>query len=229
MSQQPNREQLRRELSGDGPPPAAPTIVERVVAEKPAVVTLHHHATCPGLRGRECNCEANLVWLAESGVKPIERKVQTWIETSAVDGKKMGNPKSIELWRVDNGREYVTTVPGTSALKKPMPRTVKLPERWICTTCGWGGRGSNISHRCDIAAVARATRIASVSSMLTKEQRTSGAYRLVIWQDADLVYHLAEEYVADGKVERLVEIDSDGHYSVIEGALLSAVVDRFEP
>lgn len=230
MSEPTSRDELRRELGGLPPSekPPAPK-VERVVAERPKLVKLKHHDTCPGLRNRECTCEANLVWLAESGIRPLERMTQTWVETELVDGKRMAVPRSVELWRVDNGRELRTTVPGPSVTQKSLPKTMQLPPRWVCTGCGWAGRGSDISHRCDKTAVARATRVATVASSLTPEQRVSGAYRLVIWQDADLVYHLAEEYASNGKVEALVEIDSDGNYSVIEGALLSAVVDRFAP
>lgn len=228
---QPNtREELRRELGGAPPADkAAPQKVERVVPEKPKTVHLKHHDACPGLRNKECTCEANLVWLAESGVKPLERITQTWVETEVVDGKKMAVPRTVELWRVDAGREHRTTVPGPSVTQKSLPKTIHLPPRWVCTACGWAGRGSEVSHRCDKAAVTRAARVASIASQLTPEQRVSGAYRLVIWQDTDLIYHLAEEYTVEGKVQALVEIDSDGSYSVIEGALLSAVVDRFAP
>lgn len=230
MSQPQSREELKRELGAGGPPEKAPPPkVEHVVAEKPKLVQLKHHDTCPGIRGRECTCEANLVWLAESGVKPLERITQSWTEVEVVAEAKKTVHRTVELWRVDNGLDHVTTVPGKSITQKSIPKTIRLPPRWVCTGCGWAGRGSDVSHRCDKAAVARATRVASVSSQLTIEQRFSGAYRLVIWQDADLVYHLAEEYTVGGKVEALVEIDTDGNYSVIEGALLSAVVDRFAP
>ncbi len=227
---QPSREQLRQELGAGGPPPEkAPAKLAPVVMEKPKLIKLHHHDTCPGLRNRECSCEANLVWLAESGVKALERKTQTWVEVELVDGKKLAVPKTVELWRVDNGRDHMTTVPGRSITSKPVEKLVKLPPRWVCASCGWAGRGSDLSHRCDKTAVARATRIDSVAALLTSAERYSGAYRLVIWQDAELVYHLAEEYIVDGKVERLVEIESDGHFDVIQGALISGVVDRFAP
>jgi hypothetical protein len=226
------RENLRRELGGGGPPqPAekpAPK-VERVMAERPKMVTQRHHDTCPGLRGRECACASNLQWLVDEKVKPLERRKVSWEETVKVDGVPKVVERSIELWRLDDGKDWHTTVTGTSALKRPIPRTIKLPPRWVCTGCGWAGRGSDVSHRCDKAAVALAARAQSVAAALTAEQRFSGGYRLVIWQDSDLIYHLAEELVDDNKVKALVEIDSDGNYNVIEGALLSAVVDRFTP
>lgn len=230
-----SREQLKKELTGAPPPTSiamtTPAKVEKVIAEPRKEMKLRHHDMCPGRRSNnitayECSCEANLVWLAESGVKPLERKRFSFMEK---DAKGIESLIEVELWRVDDGRELHTTVPDTTALRRPKAKLVKQPPRWICTRCGWGGRGSDISHRCDYAAVRRASRAASVASMLSHQERTSGAYRLAIWRDGEGLYHLAEEYVMNGQVKELIEIDVDGNYNVIEGALLSASVDGFDP
>jgi hypothetical protein len=231
-----DRSGLRQELGGVKPPaPPAAAKVERVVPEPRKVVKLKHHESCQEVRQsspatpQECTCEANLVWLAESGVKPLERITMTWTESDLVEGTRKMVERKVELWKVDNGRHHEVTVPEKSALKRPVKRVLRLEPRWVCTRCGWAGRGSHISHRCDMAAVRRQQRLSSVAAALPFEQRTSGAYRLAIWKDADAIYHLVEELVVDAKVVEMVEIDRDGNYNVIEGALLSAAVDGFDP
>lgn len=232
-----DRSGLRQELGGakPPPPPAEQARVEKVVPPPRKLVKLKHHESCQEVRQsspatpKECTCEANLIWLAESGVKALERVVMQWNENELVDGVRKMVERKAELWKVDNGRDHWVTAPDRSALRKPEKKLLKLPPRWVCTRCGWAGRGSNISHRCDMAAVRRQQRLSSVAAALTYEQRMSGGYRLAIWKDADAIYHLVEEFVVDGKIVEMVEVDRDGNYNVIEGALLSAAVDGFDP
>lgn len=237
-NQNSNRNDLRSELGGQKPPPAPPadkSKVEKIVPAQRQLVQLKHHESCQEVRQsspstpKECTCEANLIWLAESGVKPLERVTMTWTEQDLVEGVRRPVERKAELWKVDTGRDHWVTVPDRTALRRPEKRMLKLPPRWVCTRCGWAGRGSAVSHRCDVAAVRRQTRLSSVASALTFEQRTSGAYRLAIWRDAEGIYHLVEELVLEGQVKAMVEVDRDGNYNVIEGALLSASVDGFDP
>lgn len=132
-----------------------------------------------------------------------------------------------ELWRVDDGKDKVVQRPAPSGSRTapPITLTLRLEPRWICTRCGWGGRGKDISHHCDLTAVALSTRVATLADGLSEAEKRSGSLRLVIWKDSDDTYHLAEELVVDGKVMKTVERDKDGAYGVLEGALLSAVVD----
>lgn len=234
-----NREALRQELNpGSSPPPAAPPPLApaKVKVEAQTLRTLRHHETCPGVRGKECACAANLELVKDGTFKPLEKKEMTWKEPGKLEvTDELGNKslkaglveKSATLWRVDNGIEVERTKPNPSGSRTAKPITVMeaLPPRWVCTRCGWGGRGTSVSHRCDVAAVALATRVATLADGLTDEQKTNGELRLVLWRDVDGIYRLAEELVRDGRIVKTVERDRDGAYGVIEGAVLSAVVD----
>lgn len=241
-----SRDLLRSQLGGDPdlvkrPPPAA-TKVEPITVQQSVIRKLPHNDRCPFMRGGECACEANLQWLVDADVKPLERLVQEWDEHVPVPAKADNKgrvtpahteiiPHKVELWRVDDGKPITRTIPAPSGslTAPPLVRKERLPERWMCTSCGWAGRGSDVSHRCDKAAVARATRKASVSEMLTGAERMSGRYRLTLWKDQDQNFHLGEEYVEGDKVVTHVEIMKDDAYDVIMGELLSAIVDRLIP
>lgn len=232
-----SREALRKELGGKTITAPAAVIVPPVKVEQPELATQQHSDRCAKIRGGECNCAANLETLAE--LTPLERSVQKHVEWVDVpsrveNGKVIPASKrpvehTIELWRVDDGKDHTRTIPHPSGSPKapPFPITERLPPRWICTKCGWGGRGSNVRHRCDKTASSLATRQKSISEMLTREQRFSGAYRLVMWRDQDQKYHLAEELVEAGKVVKTVELYADEGYDVFEGILLNETVDKF--
>jgi hypothetical protein len=236
-----SRDALRRELSGGQQPPAPvlPTGSKPPVAiQQPITVTMKHNDRCPALRGHECACAANLEALAK--LKPLERVTQEWVEifpvpeTVDATGKRVAahqlqKPHKVELWKVDAGRWVEKTVPAVtgSLTAKPLRKNVQEPPRWVCTTCGWAGRGSNVSHRCDKTAVALATRQLTIAEMLTREQRFSGAYRLVLWRDQDQKYHLAEEFVDQGQVVKTVELYGTESWDEFEGVILAETVDRF--
>lgn len=238
-----SRAALRDELSGNPPalpPPSSAITRPAVELQKPITITKKHSDRCPELRGQECACAANLVWLGSGAVKPLERVTQEWVESipvrEAVDAKgvrtpahTLTKPHKIELWKVDAGRTRLVMKPAVtgSLTAKPIQTSVRDPERWVCTACGWAGRGSNPSHRCDKTAVALATRQQTVAEMLTREQRFSGAYRLVTWRDQNQKYHLAEEFVEDGQVVKTVLLFSTESWDELEGAYLGEMVDRF--
>lgn len=239
-----SREALRAELGGIAPPPAPAAIRKPAVAmQRPEVVTLKHNDRCPALRDDECTCASNLQWLVEKNIEPLERKEQVWTETvehkAKLDGR--GNvveaarteqvEKRIELWKVDKGRPIIKTIPAVtgSATSGQIRKPVQLPPRWVCTGCGWAVRGSNVSHRCDKAAVALATRQQTIAELLTTEQRFGGGYRLIIWRDQDQKYHVGEEYVEDGRVVKIVELSATESYDEMEGVLLNEFVERFSP
>lgn len=230
MSEQPaSRSALREELSGQ--PPPAPPEPPVVVAPPPEVKTLRHHDTCPGIRGKECTCAANLGLIRGGEYKPLEQKFCTWSEPTKLvgdDGQVKSGLRAMkaELWRVDDGRiETVIKANPTSSTAKPIRVEMQLDPRWVCTRCGWAGRGKDISHRCDVAAVQLATKVATLADGLSDEERFSGNLRVAFWRDVDGVYHVIEELIRDGKVVKMAERDRDGAYGVVEGALLSAAVD----
>jgi len=236
MSENTSRPHLRKELSGEpglmsdpkeGVEKGLPTMLS---PPAPTLRNLKHHEMCPGIRGKECTCAANLAHLKEGAFTALEKKKVDWKEPGILDtpeGKRQGIVTvSAELWRLDDGRsEWVTRVNPNSPRQKPIEVEVKLPPRWLCTRCGFSMRGDDVSHRCDNAAVALATRVSSLADGLTPEEMESGVVRLVLWRDKDKYYHLAEELVRDGKVERMLERDKDITYGVIEGAMLAAAVD----
>lgn len=232
-----SRDALRQELSGGKPPPAA-AVKPAVALQTPITVTMKHNDRCPALRGHECACASNLEALTK--LKPLDRVTQEWIEiipvAETVDaaGKRhpaheLRKPHKVELWKVDAGRWVEKTVPAVtgSLTAKPILRRIQEPARWVCTTCGWAGRGSDVSHRCDKTAVALATRQQTVAEMLTREQRFSGAYRLVLWRDQEQRYHLAEEFVENGQVVKTVLLHGTESYDEFEGVILGELVDRF--
>lgn len=235
-----SRDALRRELSGQKPPALLPTISPKptVALQQPITVTMKHNDRCPGLRGHECACAANLEALTK--LKPLERVVQEWVEITpvpqSVDAKgkvvaphELRKPHRIELWRVDNGRWVEKMVPAVtgSLTAKPIRKNVQEPPRWVCTSCGWAGRGSQVSHRCDKTAVALATRQQTIAEMLTPEQRFSGAYRLVLWRDQEQRYHIAEEFIDNGQVVKTIVLHGTESYDEFEGVILGELVDRF--
>lgn len=228
-----SREALREELSPNAPPPAPPPPeAPKLAVSAPVIRTLTHHDTCPGIRGRECSCAANLELVRSGGYTALEVKSVEWKEQTRIknnDGIVRSGLKTVkaDLWRVDDGIEVQRTRPAPSGSKTAPPITVteQLPARWVCTRCGWAGRGTNISHVCDLASVALATRVQTLAEGLTDEEKRSGELRIVIWKDPEDIFHIAEELVKDGRVVKTVERDRDGAYGVVEGALLSAVVD----
>lgn len=235
-----SRDSLRRELTPGQQPPVLPAISAKPVVplSPPLTVTMKHSDRCPGLRGHECACAANLESLAK--LKPLDRVTQEWVEVipvpETVDAKgvrspahELRKPHKVELWKVDVGRWVEKLVPAVtgSLTAKPILRRVQEPARWICTTCGWAGRGSDVSHRCDKTAVSLATRQLTIAEMLTREQRFSGAYRLVLWRDQDQKYHLAEEYIEQGQVVKTVALHGTESYDEFEGVILGELVDRF--
>lgn len=244
-----SREALRAELGGIAPPPAPAAIRKPVVAiQKPEVVTLKHNDRCPALRGTEaqgfeCTCAANLQWLVEKNIEPLERKKQSWVEPvrHAAEVDDRGNVKTpareeqvehvVELWRVDKGRAITKQIPAVTGSTggRQITKQELLPPRWVCTSCGWAVRGSHVSHRCDKAAVALATRQQSISELLTRSQRFSGEYRLIIWRDQDQRYHVGEEFVEEGFVVKIVELAATESYDEMEGVLLNEFVERFSP
>lgn len=234
------RDSLRQELSGQKPPPPVlPTGSKPVVAlQMPVTVTLKHNDRCPAIRGYECACASNLEALTK--LKPLDRVTCEWVEVTPVPAKvdakgkispahELRKAHKVELWKVDAGRWVEKTVPSVtgSLTAKPMLKRIQEPPRWVCTTCGWAGRGSDVSHRCDKTAVALATRQQTVAEMLTREQRFSGAYRLVLWRDQDQKYHLAEEYIDNGQVVKTVVLHGTESYDEFEGVILGELVDRF--
>lgn len=256
MNEPLSRPHLREELSGEPPPPAEETKPQLFAPPPPTLRQLKHHETCPGIRGKECTCAANLKLVEDGTFKPLEKKMVGWKEpgkiTKACDqcggtgikltmsgelqcpeckGEKNVTRQgftevSAELWRVDDGKTEVVTRPNpNNPRQKPIQVEVSHPPRWVCTRCGFSMRGVGISHRCDKAAVALATRVVSLADGLTKEELTNGTLRLIIWRDPEGIYHLAEELVRDGKVAATLERDKDITYGVLEGALLGAVVD----
>lgn len=236
-----SREALRNELSGIKPAPALPTgsKLPAIELQKPITVTMRHNDRCPALRSQECTCAANLEALTK--LKPLERRTCEWVEVIPVPqsidkatGKliaahELRKPHKVELWKVDNGRVVERTVPAVtgSITAKPILRRIQEPPRWVCTSCGWAGRGSDVSHRCDKTAVALATRQQTIAEMLTREQRFSGAYRLVVWRDQEQKYHLAEEYIENGQVVKTIALHDTESYDEFEGVILSELVDRF--
>lgn len=236
-----SRAALRTELSGRPPAqPSAPVSKPAIEVQRPIMVSMKHNDRCPALRGHECACAWNLEWLTTTKVKPLDRLTQEWVEIipvpQTVDAKgkvvaahQLNRPHKVELWKVDTGRTRLVMKPAVtgSLTAKPIQTTVKDPERWVCTACGWAGRGSNVSHRCDKAAVAQATRQQTVAEMLTREQRFSGAYRIVVWRDQDQKYHLAEEYIEAGQVVKTVELHATESWDEFEGVILGEMVDRF--
>lgn len=235
-----SRDALRRELSGQPPPAALPTTSAKpaIAVQQPITVTMKHNDRCPALRGSECACLANLEAITK--LKPLDRVTQEWVEVipvpESVDAKgkrvpahELRKQHKVELWKVDGGRWVEKSVPAVtgSLTAKPIMRRLQEPPRWVCTACGWAGRGSDVSHRCDKTAVALATRQQTIAEMLTREQRFSGAYRLVMWRDQDQKYHLAEEFIEQGQVVKTVELFGTESWDEFEGVILGETVDRF--
>jgi hypothetical protein len=232
-----SRPNLRNELSPKTPPheaPEAPKLAVKVDA--PVIATLRHHDTCPGIRGRECSCAANLELIKNGTYRAKEKLKAEWMEPTKLETiNELGlkevksglTPMSAWLWRVDDGIDVDRQRPNPSGSRtaKPITITEHLPPRWVCTNCGWGGRGDDIGHRCDVAAVRLARRVTTLADNLSPEQRRDGRLRLVIWKDANDVYHLGEELLEDGRIVKTVERDSDGGYDVLLGAINSAIVD----
>lgn len=197
---------------------------------RPEVATLQHHDTCPGIRGRECMCAANLKLVRDGTYAALEKKTNEWVEATRmlVDGEVRSGLKPVmaELWRVDDGRSEFLMRPNPMSHRAPAIRVeTRLDPRWVCTRCGWASRGTALSHRCDPSAVALSVRTLTLASGLSKERIHSGDLRVAFWRDVDGLYHVVEELIENGKVVKTVERDSDGAYGVVEGALLSAAVD----
>lgn len=240
-----SREKLRRELGGGMESAVVPVVrapISPPVLHKPLTVTLKHNDRCPALRNDECTCAANLQWLADSGTKAIEVKVQEWVEViehrESVDAKGKVTPRHtteiphrIELWKVDGGKSILKMVPAVTGSTggRQLEQRQQLPPRWVCTSCGWACRGSAVSHRCDKAAVSLATRQQTLAELLTPEQRFNGQYRLIIWRDQDQKYHVGEEFIEEGRVVKAVTLWTGELYDEMEGVLCNEIVERFAP
>ena len=87
----------------------------------------------------------------------------------------------------------------------------------------------SVDHRCDDADLHRAQRSVSLEKTITPEQRAAGAYRLTVWMDKGGDYWLGEEVVLDGKLVASNVLAGPESYSVIEGALLDASVNKLSP
>ena len=206
-----------------------------------------HDDECQTRRGKECNCRDNMLALDREELKVLEEKRCEWEETTwrkptaeeaatkpAVKSYAVLKSMAATLVRVDDGKVVERKI--ADPVSPDSGRTIvieeQFPPRWVCTSCGQSMRSvtsDSVDHRCDDADLNRAQRSVSLEKTISSEARARGEYRLTVWRDGDGDYHLGEEVVVDGEVVAENHLCGPESYSVIEGAILDASVNKLIP
>lgn len=217
---------------------------------------LQHMATCPayGHDERQCQCPANLKkewktldvdrpnaqWANETARAFLEVKHQ--LETTeapspaqaagvvraqrAADQAKLW--AELEMCKVDNG--LTTRVKKWHPIeKKEIELPEVLPSLWLCRKCGYAARGLRVSsHHCEPEALAWSEKEPPLCEVVPRKVKESGEYRLTLWRDADMQYHLGEILMIEGRViaqrESALESDLDVALVQVTDGLMKAYV-----
>lgn len=153
-------------------------------------------------------------------LKDVEGLRRTMVTTEVM--------RDVELWRVDEGE--------TLRVKRwhPIERvdvdvTETRPPLWVCSQCGWATRADKVqSHHCEPGALLWRAQPQGLAEELPDRVLQDGTYRLSLWRDGALQYHLVEELVLGERVvatrELGVDPDMDVALARIQDALGMAYV-----
>ena len=170
-----------------------------------------HMSDCGTFRSLDCSCPANLANLPK-----------------ALEEKMTGDVKWI---RADEEHFITVRIPDPTQHRGPLiNKQVLVQPLWICTGCGTSQRvPAPGGHLCDPALLAWKAKPVPLSLTVPPEKRTSGAYRITIWRDAEFRYHVGEVIIDGDRVLAEAEHDVNGYYPASEATLSDMVAREFSP